>query len=64
MEAVHDSLIKFCTDVVSNLTEALHSMPFILRWIARRVTVYLSAKGLGPQEIRCVVPSLIVIIIP
>ena len=59
MEAVHASLVKFCADVVASLTAALHSMPYILRWIARRVTTYLTGKGLGPQEIRSALGNIV-----
>ena len=61
MDRIYDQLISFCDQVITSLTDALHSMPFVIRWLCKKITIYLAEKGMSVQEIRSALGNIVLL---
>lgn len=61
MDRIYDQLINFCDQVIKSLTGALHSMPYVIRWLCKRISTYLKENDMSPQEIRSALGNIVLL---
>eukprot|EP00039_Didymoeca_costata_P011494 m.161865 g.161865 ORF g.161865 m.161865 type:complete len:870 (-) comp15192_c0_seq20:1020-3629(-) len=61
MERIFDTLLNFCAIILDSLASSVHAMPYVTRWICKRISDYLKEKGASEDQIRVAIGNLVLV---